>query len=817
MVDTTNIPDTQIKVPEPSNNTGTNTSFTDSLENLNKSINQLNKALNRQTNVLQNIEKSTDNANKLSADILNKQNKQYQSMRDLLKNVQRVRDNQNTRSFTENPKSSAEDSKHKTKTENNTNTKTTASKENINTEDNKNKQNNQSFISAFYKSLVGLFSKREAEEEKRYKTFFENYRTASAKEKKAIKDELNVRKSYFDAQRKENAYLQSVYGLNVSKDKTTLANEHSVVEGLGTHLSTTFDKSALLSTGISALSAGLINPAIVQALGIDKVVSNTISNFFRKDADDDNGRKKGPNASAVLSAERDETVSILRQINNGINALNQKKPVEEKEEKKKTGFLSSLLGFIKSGLGFLFKGAIGLLASSFINKIAGPAQKFMSEALQNLGLSEGVSNALSGVALDFAKGFALGAPFGLKAGLVFGLVRVAWTGIAKLINKVSDFVEGFVTDHVLNPESIIGMSVNKFKQYVAAYQEGGIVGLGLMILQDVVGGFTSLAKRILPDSVQNFFKGDEEEKKAEEEAEKQQIKRKKEIEETEKKLQEYRKAEQNQTKLPGAKDYNYSIDKYLHPVPENVTPIPSGPQKMQSMKPGYEGDAPDDNIVPLNESINRNTNFPPDIMGNVQSTRNNVINPLQSALNQQFGDDKYNVIITSSYRDPQYNASVGGAKRSRHLTGKAMDIVVPGLTPEQVIGVMQKNNIPFSRAIAEKSGGKRWTHVEYDKDAKRTGVVASLQNGVYKQEDNGLNSIQIANNDENTLGQLIELTKAKAAEVEMANAAMTSENNSGYRQGGQDQAPIIYNNNVYNNGQPTVYPVGDFAQTLQYS
>ena len=30
--------------------------------------------------------------------------------------------------------------------------------------------------------------------------------------------------------------------------------------------------------------------------------------------------------------------------------------------------------------------------------------------------------------------------------------------------------------------------------------------------------------------------------------------------------------------------------------------------------------------------------------------------------------------ITSSYRSPEYNASVGGAKRSMHLKGRAVDI-----------------------------------------------------------------------------------------------------------------------------------------------
>ena len=35
-------------------------------------------------------------------------------------------------------------------------------------------------------------------------------------------------------------------------------------------------------------------------------------------------------------------------------------------------------------------------------------------------------------------------------------------------------------------------------------------------------------------------------------------------------------------------------------------------------------------------------------------------------------------VITSGYRSPKYNASVGGAKSSVHMTGKAIDISVRG-------------------------------------------------------------------------------------------------------------------------------------------
>lgn len=42
------------------------------------------------------------------------------------------------------------------------------------------------------------------------------------------------------------------------------------------------------------------------------------------------------------------------------------------------------------------------------------------------------------------------------------------------------------------------------------------------------------------------------------------------------------------------------------------------------------------------------------------------------------------VVVTSGYRDPAYNAQVGGVPDSLHVHGKAADIKVAGLTPEQV-------------------------------------------------------------------------------------------------------------------------------------
>lgn len=55
--------------------------------------------------------------------------------------------------------------------------------------------------------------------------------------------------------------------------------------------------------------------------------------------------------------------------------------------------------------------------------------------------------------------------------------------------------------------------------------------------------------------------------------------------------------------------------------------------------------------------------------------RQNVIRALwkAEALRHQMGDRP--LVVTSGFRDPSCNASVGGASNSRHLTGNALDVV----------------------------------------------------------------------------------------------------------------------------------------------
>jgi uncharacterized protein YcbK (DUF882 family) len=47
------------------------------------------------------------------------------------------------------------------------------------------------------------------------------------------------------------------------------------------------------------------------------------------------------------------------------------------------------------------------------------------------------------------------------------------------------------------------------------------------------------------------------------------------------------------------------------------------------------------------------------------------------------------VAILSGYRSPAYNKKIGGAKNSFHMKGMAADIVVAGVTPKSLRGLIE--------------------------------------------------------------------------------------------------------------------------------
>lgn len=106
----------------------------------------------------------------------------------------------------------------------------------------------------------------------------------------------------------------------------------------------------------------------------------------------------------------------------------------------------------------------------------------------------------------------------------------------------------------------------------------------------------------------------------------------------------------------------------------------------------------------LSEFNKHNFEVPNDVLRNLIELAKNL---------QVLRDEvKKPIKITSGYRPAQHNAKIGGATKSRHITGQAADFKIEGYTPKQVAAVIDK-------LIAEgrmKQGGigtySTWTHYD---------------------------------------------------------------------------------------------------------
>jgi zinc D-Ala-D-Ala carboxypeptidase len=66
------------------------------------------------------------------------------------------------------------------------------------------------------------------------------------------------------------------------------------------------------------------------------------------------------------------------------------------------------------------------------------------------------------------------------------------------------------------------------------------------------------------------------------------------------------------------------------------------------------------------------------------------------------------IMVNSAFRSKQVNDAVGSKDSSQHRVGCAVDIRVPGLTPDQVVRAIIDSGLPYDQVIREFD---RWTHV----------------------------------------------------------------------------------------------------------
>lgn len=118
-------------------------------------------------------------------------------------------------------------------------------------------------------------------------------------------------------------------------------------------------------------------------------------------------------------------------------------------------------------------------------------------------------------------------------------------------------------------------------------------------------------------------------------------------------------------------------------------------------------------------------NNPPDlILGHLRELCVHVLEPIRDLAGKPMS-------ITSGYRCPALNESIGGASNSQHTIGEAADIHVQGYTVEDLFQLIKSSNIPFDQLIQEFGS---WVHVSYRPNNRKQALYALKENGVTKYE-----------------------------------------------------------------------------------
>lgn len=96
------------------------------------------------------------------------------------------------------------------------------------------------------------------------------------------------------------------------------------------------------------------------------------------------------------------------------------------------------------------------------------------------------------------------------------------------------------------------------------------------------------------------------------------------------------------------------------------------------------------------------SNTPPAaVVSELRRLATTVLQPLRDRLGRP-------VVVSSGYRSPAVNTAVGGALASAHMSGRAADITVPGMSPLEVCQAIRTLGVPFDQLIHE---FRAWCHV----------------------------------------------------------------------------------------------------------
>lgn len=89
------------------------------------------------------------------------------------------------------------------------------------------------------------------------------------------------------------------------------------------------------------------------------------------------------------------------------------------------------------------------------------------------------------------------------------------------------------------------------------------------------------------------------------------------------------------------------------------------------------------------------------VIKNLQDLVDRCLQPLRTRIGTP-------IRVTSGYRPPRLNTMIGGSKTSAHRFGRAADIIVPGVSPYDVMSTFLDLHLEFDQCIHEFG---RWVHI----------------------------------------------------------------------------------------------------------
>jgi zinc D-Ala-D-Ala carboxypeptidase len=122
------------------------------------------------------------------------------------------------------------------------------------------------------------------------------------------------------------------------------------------------------------------------------------------------------------------------------------------------------------------------------------------------------------------------------------------------------------------------------------------------------------------------------------------------------------------------------------------------------------------------------------VIDNLQALVDAVLQPVRD----KFGP----ITVTSGYRSPAVNKTIGGSATSDHCKGQAADFEVMGM-PNKELATWIRDNLEFTQLILEfpskSDPNAGWVHCSYDKSNLKKQVLTAVKVGGKTVYQNGLN------------------------------------------------------------------------------